>query len=398
MSATTTLILGGGIGGMSAANTLRQLLPSEHGITVVDRSPRYYVGAGKTWVMLGEKTFEQVSRPRSEILAPGIRYLQTVVLGIDLANHAAATESDILRWDHLVIALGADFNLKIIPGLEGEAHTFYTPEGARRLKAVLEHFSSGEIAILIPKVPFQCPPGPYEAAILLAHSFATRGLADKVRISMHTVEGAPMATAGPEMGEYIKSELAGRGIAFHAGKKAVRIDAAVRRMVFEDGSDAPYDLLIVIPPHEAPKPVRDANLTGDSGWIPVDPHTLEAKSADAGGVYAIGDVTAVPLPGRFKKEVPLSLPKAGVFAEAQGRVAAHQIAGKVTGKKPVESFDGRGFCYLELGGRLAVKAEGSFFDLPHPVMQKRSPDEAQFREKLEWVARSLDPGRTYPKE
>jgi hypothetical protein len=38
-----------------------------------------------------------------------------------------------------------------------------------------------------------------------------------------------------------------------------------------------------------------------------------------------------------------------------------------------------------------VKADGSFFELPHPVMQKRTPDEAQFRDKLEWVERLLQP-------
>ena len=41
----------------------------------------------------------------------------------------------------------------------------------------------------------------------------------------------------------------------------------------------------------------------------------------------------------------------------------------------------------------AVKADGSFFELPHPVMQKRTPDEAQFRDKLDWVERLLRPLR-----
>jgi hypothetical protein len=40
-----------------------------------------------------------------------------------------------------------------------------------------------------------------------------------------------------------------------------------------------------------------------------------------------------------------------------------------------------------------VKADGSFFELPHPIMQKRTPDEAQLREKLDWVDRLLRPLR-----
>jgi len=101
----------------------------------------------------------------------------------------------------------------------------------------------------------------------------------------------------------------------------------------------------------------------------------------------------VPLPGRYKPDVALSLPKAGVFAEAQGRVVAHQIAAKVLGSVPRETFDGTGYCYLETGGGRAVKADGSFFELPHPVMRKQPPDEAQFRGKLDWVARHLSLAR-----
>jgi sulfide:quinone oxidoreductase len=202
-----------------------------------------------------------------------------------------------------------------------------------------------------------------------------------------------MATAGPEMGNHIKAELAERGIAFHPQKKVVRVDGAARRIAFEDGGEGSYDLLIAVPPHEAPKVVRDAGLVNPSGWIPVDPQTLEVKSpgAAAGRMYAAGDVTVVPLPGRYKPDVPLVLPKAGVFAQAHGEVIAHQIAAKLTGAAAGAAFDGIGYCYLETGGGRAVKADGSFFELPNPVMRRQPPDEAQLRDKLDWVARQLAP-------
>jgi hypothetical protein len=58
---------------------------------------------------------------------------------------------------------------------------------------------------------------------------------------------------------------------------------------------------------------------------------------------------------------------------------------------PTAEFDGRGFCYLEMGGGIAVRAEGSFFNMPHPVMEKHMPDEAQMQDKLDWVAAHLKP-------
>ncbi len=395
MTATTTLILGGGFGGISAANTLRRLLGPEHVITVVDPSDRFYVGAGKTWIMLGERSFEQISQARRDLLDTGVALVQAEVVGLDLPNRGAATSAGPLGWNHLVIALGAELSLERVPGLAA-AHTFYTVEGAERLRGELERFDGGDVVILIPKLPFKCPPAPYEAALLLAEAFERRGLADRARIAIHTVEGVPMATAGPEMGQWIKAALAERGIGFHPQRVPARVDAEGRRVIFEDGGEAAYELLIAVPPHTAPRVAREAGLTNAAGWIPVDPETLRVRGSDGAGVsggdvYAVGDVTAVPLPGRHKPDVALALPKAGVFAEAHGRVAAQQIAAKVLGGPAAERFDGRGFCYLETGGGQAIRAEGDFFAMPHPVMQRRTPDDAQLRDKQDWVAEHLRP-------
>ena len=344
--------------------------------------------------MLGERTYDQVSQSRMALLAPGVRFVEAKVQNIALSDRIVSSGAESLKWDFLVIALGADLNLAAVPGLAEAAHSFYTVDGAQRLKPVLDQFSGGVVAILIPKVPFKCPPAPYEAAMLMQEAFQRRGLGGKAHLGIHTVEGSPMATAGTEMGEYIKDALAQRAIAFFPQRRTSRVDVAAQRVVFEDGNEARYDLLIAIPPHEAPKVVRDAQLINQSGWIPVDPKTMQVKqSTESSEVYAVGDVTLVPLPGRYKPDVGLALPKAGVFAEAHGRIAAHQIAARILGRTPEEAFDGKGYCFLETGDKRAVKADGSFFELPHPVMQKRAPDEAQLREKLDWVERLLRPVR-----
>lgn len=405
MSRETTVILGGGFGGIAAANTLRGLLDAAGAanetreIVVVDESPRFHVGAGKTWIMLGERTHEEISRPRAALLAQGVRLVEARVEAIDLVRGDVAFSGGALAWGHLVVALGASLDMTKVPGLAEAAHTFYTIDGAERLRLALDAFRGGDVAIVIPRVPFKCPPAPYEAAMLLHDAFARRGLAGAARIAIYTAEGAPMATAGPEMGSFIKGELAARGIAFHPLHAATRVDPAARRIEFGVGGarEAHYDLLIAIPPHEAPKVVRDAGLTNASGWIPVDPRTLRVALPDlpaaAGDVYAIGDVTTIPLPGRYKPDVALALPKAGVFAEAHGRVVAHQIAARIIGRASTEAFDGNGYCYLETGANRAVKANGAFFATPHPVMQKNAADEAQLQDKRDWVARLLRPIR-----
>ena len=229
----STLILGGGFGGIAAANTLRRLLPPEHAITVLDRTPRFLVGAGKTWVMLGERTAEEVTQARAALLEPGVRLVQGEARRIDLRARTVATDGGEVRWDYLVIALGAELNSDAVPGLAA-AHTFYTLKGAERLQPVLAGFTGGDIAILIPKAPFKCPPAPYEAALLLHRFFADRGRGAAVRLALYTVEGVPMATAGPEMGAFIRAELVARGIGFFPQKTMARVDVAARPEIREN--------------------------------------------------------------------------------------------------------------------------------------------------------------------
>ncbi|MEX1139467.1 MAG: FAD/NAD(P)-binding oxidoreductase [Bacteroidota bacterium] len=383
---TNTLILGGGFGGLAVAHTLRPLIPVEHSITLVSKSSQFVVGAAKTWVMTGERNIGAISSDLKSVIPPNVEIHHAEVQKIDVVKGEVTTSMGMLRTNFLVIALGADLNMGAVPGLAESALSFYTLEDALRLQERLNAFKEGELALLIPRTPFKCPPAPYEAAMVLHSMFKERGVREHIRISIYTTEPAPMPAAGPEMGAFIRDLLAERIIAYHPGKVTKSVDPKHKTILFESGEKVRYDLLIAIPPHESSYPVREAGLANQSGWIPVDPGTLKvATQVGAIPVYAIGDVTALPLPGRYKPESPLVLPKAGVFAASQGAVVARRIAAEILGKSPDDTFDGKGSCYIEIGGGQAVKGEGSFFNLPHPVMSKQAPSEEQFRDKQQWV-------------
>ena len=386
---STTLILGGGFGGLSCARTLAARAPRSHRILLVDRSRDFLVGAAKTWVMLGERRAEEAVCARARLLPAGVTLIEDEVRGIDAARREARTTSGTLAADQLVLALGADLDLGAVPGLAEAAQTFYTLDGAVRLRAALGRFTGGRIMLLIPRAPFKCPPAPYEAAMLLHAALERRGI--RAQIDVWTVEKAPMPTAGSEMGKAIVAELKARAIGFHPGKKAAAVDGARGVVRFDDESLAEYELLIAVPPHRAPKPVVEAGLAEAGGWIPVDPGTLAVKKPGLSQVYAVGDLAGVPLPGRWNPEMPLALPKAGVFAAAQGEAVGERIAAELEGASATATFAGRGHCYIEVGGGRAMRGDGAFFEMPHPVMTARPPDEAQLRDKLEWVKSWLTP-------
>ena len=388
---TRTVILGGGFGGITAARILRKLVPDPaHEIVVVDRSPSFIVGAAKTWVMLGESTSDKAVGDRKAMLPDSVRLVESEVLRIAPRDCRVGLASGDLPADFLVIALGVALNLYAIPGLAA-ADSFYELRAAEDLHRKLKTFPGGRVVILIPRVPFQCPPAPYEAAILLDEFFQRRGIREKTRISIYSIEGAPMATAGPQMGEFIKAQLAKHNVEYRPLHATVAVDPEGHEVKFENGATAAFDLLIAVPPHEAPVVVRDAGLLGPSGWIPVDPLTLRVQSIPDRQIYAIGDIAGVPLPGRFKPDVALSLPKAGTLAEAQGQVVAAQIAAQILGTPANSLFAGEGFCYIELGGGAAIRGNGQFFAMPHPVMHHSTEGPAQLQEKREWVSSWLRP-------
>src|SRR6266487_3707227 len=78
------------------------------------------------------------------------------------------------------------------------------------------------------------------------------------------------------------------------------------------------------------------------------------------GVYAVGDVTLIPLANG------LPFPKAGVMAELQGTRVARAIAAELQGAEPPALFDGTGFCPIELGSGSAALVQGHWYAEPEP--------------------------------
>lgn len=392
---STTLILGAGFGGLACARALRARTPRDHRILLIDRSPVFVVGAAKTWVMVGERRADEVVKTRAALIPEGVELLREEVKRVDAAARRVETDRGSHAGDHLVIALGAELEMAAVPGLDAAAHTFYTLDGAARMRQALDAFQGGRLVLLVPRVPFACPPAPYEAAFMLHALLERRGIREAAQLDLYTMEKAPMTTAGPEMGRMMIGQLEARRVGFHGSKKAASVDPAKRMIRFEDGSEAGYDLLLAVPPHRVPRVLVEAGIAEPGGWVRVDPKTLEVRAPGLSDVYAVGDSTAVALPGRFDPDAPpLALPKAGVFAAAEGEAVAARIAARLAGASDGAPFEGQGFCYVEMGGRIAMRAEGDFFAEPHPVMAAREPDEAQYRDKVAWIESWLKPQRT----
>ncbi len=391
---STIVVLGGGVGGIVAANELRRQLPAMHRVVLLEKNAEHAFAPSFLWVMTGDRKPDQIRRPLAGLLRRGVELVHAEILGIDPALRKVRTSAAEITYDYLVVALGADLAPDAIPGLAAASHTFYTADGAARLRDALSAFDGGRIAVVVSAMPYKCPGAPHEGAMLIADHFRRRGLPAKVEIHLFTPEPQPMPVAGPQLGEAVRAMLQSKGIEFHPLHKLIAVDPGSRKMTFENGAQFGYDLLVAIPPHRAPKVVVESGLTNQAGWIPVDPRTLRTSQS---GVYAIGDVTAIPIPGRWKPEVPLMLPKAGVFAHVQAEVVAQQIAAEIEGRPCEAAFCGDGYCMLEAGEDLAGFAFGNFFAEPAPNVQLRQIGAAWHWGKVlfeKWWLAPVGPRRT----
>lgn len=364
MPAKTVVILGGGTGGLVAATELRKHLGDNHRVVVVERSPTYRFAPSFLWVMNGSRRSEQVTKDYSRLRSRGVELVQAEALEIDVPGRVVKTTDGALAYDRLVIALGAELAPDAVPGLSQGAHNFYSLEGAVAARHALEGLSGGSVAVVVARLPYKCPAAPYEAAFLAEALLRARGVRAATSIDIYTPEPLPMPTAGTELGRALVAMLDERGIGFHPMKTIERVDTEPRKLVFQGGEEVPYDLVLGVPPHRPPDIASRSALSNDSGYVPVDPATL--VTADE-AVYALGDVTVIPVAGgKF-------LPKAGVFAHAEAKVVAARIAADLTGTRTDAVFDGKGACFVELGDGVAAYATGDFFAMEAPQVRLRRP-------------------------
>ncbi len=371
------VILGGGIGGVVAARRLRRRLPAEHRVTIIERQPQVSFPPSYLWVMTGARRPHRIVRDLRRLERKGIEVVTASVTAIDPAARRVQTDTGPQDYDYAVVALGAELAPEAVPGLAEGGLNLYTLEGATALHRALQTFTGGALAIAAASLPYKCPAAPYEAALLLDAHLRQRGLRARTDLRLSAPEAAPMPSAGPVIGAQVRALLEQRGIAYAPQMPLRAVDPATRRLTFQDGSQAAYDLLVAIPPHRPPAALAGSGLAGPAGWVTVDPHTLETAVP---GHFAIGDATGIPLASG------LPLPKAGTFAHAEAEAVVRTLGWRITGQGAPGRFSGEGACFVEAGNGRAGFARGNFYDAAAPPIALRGPSRRWHWSKI-WFER-----------
>lgn len=371
------LIIGGGFGGLAAANELRTNLPSDVKITIIDKKDYFMMDLVKLWIIKGTRKFETSKRPLNTIVKKGIDFVNEQVTSIDTSQKKVKTAAKEFSYDYLIVAAGVELAPEKITGLTAHGMILYDLEHVLKIRQKILDMKSGKIAFAITGMPYKCPPAPFEAALIINSMLQEIGTRKNISIDFYSLGPITLPAAGPEVSKQLLDILESENIKFHGSHKIISVEQ--NTLKFEDQSSANFDLLIAVPPHKAPQIIYDIGLAREGMFIPVkrDCKTQFDK------VYAIGDVTNMMVTDK------LAVPKAGIFAEGQGVAVARDIISQIKKERNNSIFEGKGGCFVEMGTTAGYVYVDMFAE-PNPITRLDKPATEHMEEKEQFEKERLE--------
>jgi sulfite dehydrogenase len=310
------VVIGGGFGGATAARYLK-MWGGNVDVTLVERNASFVSCPISNLVLGGYKQIGDITRGFDGLKATGVKVVQGEVTAIDAAGKKVRlADGSTLAYDRLIVSPGIDFMNETIGGLATPAaqarflHSWKAGAQTVALRQQLEAMPDGGVfAISIPKVPYRCPPGPYERACVVASYLKQAKPKSKVLV----LDANPEIQSKKALFEKaFKDRYAGM-LEYRPNAELKEVDAAsgAAKLEFED---VKADVLNVIPPQRAADLARSAGLVNvNNRWVGVNWLTMESTAMP--GVHVIGDAT-FPAP---------TMPKSGHMANQHAKVAAAAI-------------------------------------------------------------------------
>ena len=308
------VVVGGGFGGTTAARYLR-MWGGNIDVTLVERNAGFVSCPISNLVVGGFKGMADISRPYDGLTALGVKVVQGEVVGIDSAGRKVRLAGgQELPYDRLILSPGIDFMNEQVGGLAAAldsgriTHSWKAgPQTVALRKQLADMADGGVYALSIPKVPYRCPPGPYERACMVAAYFKQA----KPRSKVLVLDANPEVQSKKALFERAFAQHYKGILEYRPNAELKEVAGNVAKLEFED---VKADVLNVVPPQRAADLARSAGLVNiNNRWVGVNWLTME--SAVAPGIHVLGDATfSAP-----------QMPKSGHMANQHAKVAAAAI-------------------------------------------------------------------------
>lgn len=382
------VVVGGGIGGTTAAKYLRLWSGGRVDVTLVEPQADFVSCPLSNLVLGGFRGLDELRQPLDTLRRHhGVRLVRDSARAIDPARRLVTLAGgDSLRYDRLVLSPGIELDWASVEGLRA-AHAAGRvlqawkagPETLalrRQLQALPE---GGVVAITVPEAPYRCPPGPYERACVIADYLKRH----KPRAKLLLLDANPEVTSKGALFRKVWAERYAGLLEYRPSHKAVAVAGDQIRFEVQEPEGA--DVLNVLPAMGAGAIARDTGLTGNSRWVGVDYRTFAATRAPE--IHVIGDaIQAAP-----------AMPKSGHMANAHAKVAAAAILAGLADLPPDPAPMLTNTCYSHVDEHEVihvasvhryVEAERTYRTVPGSGGVSDAPSELEARYAWHW-ARTL---------
>lgn len=368
------LILGGGFGGVVAAERLAAGLGDEHQITVVSRNRHFVFYPALVRLAFGKCQREDVSFDlRRTMLSRRVNFIEAEVARIDPVEHSVTiAHGEVegrLPYDYLIFALGRRLATERIPGFYEHAHHALNVDKALQFGQVVAAFHEGR-AVLGECPGARLPVPVYETAFALSRLLEERGEREHVSITIVSPDPPGVQLGNFDVTIALRKALDAHGIEYLPDFPIDRVSSGVA--MGSSGRDIKFDLLMLVPPFQGPPAASHLGITSDETYINVDSHM---RVFGLERVYAVGDC------------VNFSGPKLGHMAVRQGEVAATNLAAEIAGHEPVSNYIHEMRLVIDEGGRDSLYVYKDLWaDDPANVRQGRFWSWAKRAQEKYWEA------------
>ncbi|MFN9744741.1 MAG: FCSD flavin-binding domain-containing protein [Betaproteobacteria bacterium] len=319
----SVVVVGGGFAGATFIRYLRRWLPSAK-ITLIEPSGSFIMCPLSNRVLTGGLPIKTITQPyRGFVARQDVRWINAAATSIDTDRREVVVGRERVSYDRLVVAPGVEFVYDSLQGLQTPQQQLLVPhawkagEQTIRLRNMLQAMpDNGVVAMHIPKVPYRCPPGPYERASLIASYLEL----SKPKAKLLVFDSNPEVQSKKGLFESVWKQRYSRHIQYVPDAELTSVDAASGTLNFTMQGRVKADVVNVIPPQRAGAFARSAGLVNvRDSWCGVDFLTYESTAQK--GIHVLGDsIMAAP-----------SMPKSGHMANQHAKVCAAAIASEYSG-------------------------------------------------------------------
>ena len=355
------VVIGAGLGGMSAAYELRAELGPAHRITVVGKGPDFSFTPSNPWVAVGWRQPHQVTLPAAGYLGKrGIDFVPHAAERILPAENAVETaDGGRVEYDYLLICTGPKLAFEEIPGLGpdgGHTHSVCTTPHAAQAWEDYQRFVADPGPVVVGAVQGASCFGPaYEFAMILDADLRQRRVRDRVPMTFVTSEPyighMGLGGVGDSKG-LMESEMRQRHIKWICNAKVLKVEAGTMHVgeCNEAGEvvkehQLPFRYSMMLPAFKGVDAVAGVEgLNNPRGFVLVDKHQRSPKHPN---IFAAG--VCVAIPPQEQTPVPTGAPKTGFMIESMVTTIVNNLKAELEGRSATYEGTWNAVCLADMG-------------------------------------------------